>query len=40
MTASGGGITIETMNIKSGVDWEFRSFLYGTKIKIIIIWKL
>lgn len=34
MTASGGGITIETMNIKSGVDWELGASYMAQKLRL------
>jgi phage-related protein len=34
MTAGGGGITIETMNIKSGVDWELGASYMAQKLRL------
>jgi hypothetical protein len=34
MTAGGGGITIETMNIKSGVDWEIGASYLAQKLRL------
>lgn len=34
MTAGGGGITIETMNIKSGVDWEVGASYLAQKLRL------
>jgi phage-related protein len=34
MTSGGGGITIETMNIKSGVDWELGASYMAQKLRL------
>jgi len=34
MTAGGGGITIENMNIKSGVDWELGASYMAQKLRL------